>query len=155
MKEIKYTILYCVFVETFVIPFYYCSGTVLSYFRLRFLFHNTRGSAGKGRTNGIRPEGNNLQRKVRRAGPSDLGGDERQPRYGLGSQISDWKKVNWHVQTHRRKWGKQVQDKLQAAMDYVSNRQGRTSENTHLRWEQRKTIDQMTSSLPQIGKSSG
>jgi hypothetical protein len=31
MKEIKYTILYCVFVRTFVIPFYYCSGTVINY----------------------------------------------------------------------------------------------------------------------------
>jgi hypothetical protein len=27
MKEIKYTILYCVFVRTFVIPFYYGSGS--------------------------------------------------------------------------------------------------------------------------------
>jgi hypothetical protein len=34
-----------------------------------------------------RPEGNNLQRKVRRAGPSDLGGEKRQARNGLGSQI--------------------------------------------------------------------
>ncbi len=31
MKEIKYTILYCVFVRTFVIPFYYGSGNVISY----------------------------------------------------------------------------------------------------------------------------
>jgi hypothetical protein len=31
MKEIKYTILYYVFVRTFVIPFYYGSGTVTSY----------------------------------------------------------------------------------------------------------------------------
>jgi hypothetical protein len=31
MKEIKYTILFCVFVRTFVIPFYYGSGTVISY----------------------------------------------------------------------------------------------------------------------------
>jgi hypothetical protein len=31
MKEIKYTILYCVFVRTFVIPFYYGSGTVINY----------------------------------------------------------------------------------------------------------------------------
>jgi hypothetical protein len=31
MKEIKYTILYCVFVETFVIPFYYGSETVINY----------------------------------------------------------------------------------------------------------------------------
>jgi hypothetical protein len=31
MKEIKYTILYCVFVITFVIPFYYGSGTVINY----------------------------------------------------------------------------------------------------------------------------
>jgi hypothetical protein len=31
MKEIKYTILYCAFVRTFVIPFYYGSGTVISY----------------------------------------------------------------------------------------------------------------------------
>jgi hypothetical protein len=28
---IKYTILYCVFVITFVIPFYYGSGTVINY----------------------------------------------------------------------------------------------------------------------------
>jgi|688.fasta_scaffold2132836_1 hypothetical protein len=28
MKEIKYKILYCVFARTFVIPFYYGSGTV-------------------------------------------------------------------------------------------------------------------------------
>ncbi len=31
MKEIKYTILYCVFVGTFVIPFYYGAGTVINY----------------------------------------------------------------------------------------------------------------------------
>jgi hypothetical protein len=31
MKKIKYTILYCVFVRTFVILFYYGSGTVISY----------------------------------------------------------------------------------------------------------------------------
>jgi hypothetical protein len=31
MKEINYTILYCVFVRTFVIPFYYGSGTVINY----------------------------------------------------------------------------------------------------------------------------
>jgi hypothetical protein len=31
MKEIKYTILYCVFVRTFVIPFYYGSGSVINY----------------------------------------------------------------------------------------------------------------------------
>jgi hypothetical protein len=31
MKEIKYTILYCVFVRTFVVPFYYGSGTKISY----------------------------------------------------------------------------------------------------------------------------
>ncbi len=31
MKEIKYTILYCVLVRTFVKPFYICSGTVLNY----------------------------------------------------------------------------------------------------------------------------
>jgi hypothetical protein len=30
MKEIKYTI-FCVFVRTFVIPFYYGSGTVMNY----------------------------------------------------------------------------------------------------------------------------
>jgi hypothetical protein len=30
MKEIKYTILYCV-CENFVIPFYYGSGTVFNY----------------------------------------------------------------------------------------------------------------------------
>jgi hypothetical protein len=31
MKEIKYTILYCVFVRTFVLPFYYGSGNVINY----------------------------------------------------------------------------------------------------------------------------
>ncbi len=31
MNEIKYTILYCVFVRTFVITFYYDSGTVINY----------------------------------------------------------------------------------------------------------------------------
>jgi hypothetical protein len=31
MKEIKYTILYCVFVRTLVIPFYHGSETVISY----------------------------------------------------------------------------------------------------------------------------
>jgi hypothetical protein len=31
MKEIEYTILYCVFVITFVILFYYGSGTVIIY----------------------------------------------------------------------------------------------------------------------------
>ncbi len=31
MKEIKYTILYFVFVITFVIPFYYSAGTVVYY----------------------------------------------------------------------------------------------------------------------------
>jgi hypothetical protein len=31
MKEIKYTISYCVFVRTFVIPYYYGSGTVINY----------------------------------------------------------------------------------------------------------------------------
>jgi hypothetical protein len=31
MKEIKYTILYYVFVRTFVIPFYYGYGTVINY----------------------------------------------------------------------------------------------------------------------------
>jgi hypothetical protein len=31
MKEIKYTILYCVFVRTFVIPFYYSPGIVINY----------------------------------------------------------------------------------------------------------------------------
>jgi hypothetical protein len=31
MKEIKYTILKCVFVRTFAIPFYYGSGTVINY----------------------------------------------------------------------------------------------------------------------------
>jgi hypothetical protein len=31
MKEIKFTILYCVFVRTFAIPFYYGSGTVINY----------------------------------------------------------------------------------------------------------------------------
>jgi hypothetical protein len=31
MKEIKYTILYCVFVRPFVMPFYYGSGTVINY----------------------------------------------------------------------------------------------------------------------------
>jgi hypothetical protein len=64
MKEIKHTILYCVFVRTFVIPFYYGSGTVVNYgsgsnfvtitvlvlvpqgkklrfLRFRFRFHNT------------------------------------------------------------------------------------------------------------------
>ncbi len=30
MKEVKYTILYCVFVRTFVIPFYYGSGSVIN-----------------------------------------------------------------------------------------------------------------------------
>jgi hypothetical protein len=45
--------------------------------------------AGKVSENGVRPEGNNLQRKVRRAGPSDLGGEKRQARHGLGTQISD------------------------------------------------------------------
>ncbi len=58
MKEIEYTILYCVFVRTFVITFYYGSEAVISYgsgsgsgsgstrqnFRFRFRFHNT----GKG-----------------------------------------------------------------------------------------------------------
>ncbi len=29
--EIKYTVLYCVFVKTFVILFYYGSGTVINY----------------------------------------------------------------------------------------------------------------------------
>ncbi len=37
MKEIKYTILYFVFVRTFVITFYYGFGTV----RFRFRFHDT------------------------------------------------------------------------------------------------------------------
>ncbi len=62
MKEIKYTILYCVFVRTFVVPFYYGLGTVINYsfgfgsaqvtvpvpvphgkklWCLRFRFHNT------------------------------------------------------------------------------------------------------------------
>jgi hypothetical protein len=31
MKEIKHTVLYGVFVRTFVIPFYYGSGTVINY----------------------------------------------------------------------------------------------------------------------------
>jgi hypothetical protein len=31
MKEIKYTVLFCVFVRSFVIPFYYGSGTVINY----------------------------------------------------------------------------------------------------------------------------
>jgi hypothetical protein len=31
MKEIKYTILHCVFARTFVITFYYASGTVNNY----------------------------------------------------------------------------------------------------------------------------
>jgi hypothetical protein len=31
MNEIKYTILFCVFVRTFVVPFYYGSGTVINY----------------------------------------------------------------------------------------------------------------------------
>jgi hypothetical protein len=31
MKQIQYTILYCVFVRTFVIPFCYGSGTVIKY----------------------------------------------------------------------------------------------------------------------------
>jgi hypothetical protein len=31
MKEIKYTILHCVFVRTFVITFYYASGTINNY----------------------------------------------------------------------------------------------------------------------------
>jgi hypothetical protein len=31
MKVIKYTILYCVLVRTFVVPFYYGSGTIISY----------------------------------------------------------------------------------------------------------------------------
>ncbi len=30
MKENKYTTLYCVFARTFVIPFYYGSGTVIT-----------------------------------------------------------------------------------------------------------------------------
>jgi hypothetical protein len=46
MKEIKYTILYCVFVRTFVIPFYYSSGTVSNYGfgsdKLRFRFHTAK-----------------------------------------------------------------------------------------------------------------
>ncbi len=54
MKEIKNTILYCVFVRTFLILFYYGSGTVIIYgsdfgftrpkvtfLRFRFRFHNT------------------------------------------------------------------------------------------------------------------
>ncbi len=39
MKEINYTILYCVFVKTFVIPFYYGSGTVINH---GFGFGSTR-----------------------------------------------------------------------------------------------------------------
>jgi hypothetical protein len=31
MKDVKYTILYCVFVRTFVIQFYYDTGTVINY----------------------------------------------------------------------------------------------------------------------------
>jgi hypothetical protein len=31
MKEIKYTILYCMFVRTFVIPFSYGAGTAINY----------------------------------------------------------------------------------------------------------------------------
>ncbi len=31
LKEIKYTILYCAFVGTFVIPFHYGSGPVINY----------------------------------------------------------------------------------------------------------------------------
>ncbi len=31
MKEIKYTILYCVFVRAVVIPFYYGSGNIVNY----------------------------------------------------------------------------------------------------------------------------
>jgi hypothetical protein len=70
MKKIKYTILSCVFVRTFAIPFYYCSGTVISYgsgsdfltsyrmvpvpvpndkklWFLRFWFHNTGDSKNR------------------------------------------------------------------------------------------------------------
>jgi hypothetical protein len=38
MKEIKYTILYCVFVRVVVIPFYYGSGTIVNYGTVRFQF---------------------------------------------------------------------------------------------------------------------
>jgi hypothetical protein len=39
-----------------------------------------------------------------RTGPSDLGGEKIQARYGLGSQIFDCKKMNRHVQTDSSKW---------------------------------------------------
>jgi hypothetical protein len=68
VKKNKYTILYCVFVRTFVIPFYYSSRTVISYgsssdfltsyrtvpvpngkklWFLRFRFHNTGDSKNR------------------------------------------------------------------------------------------------------------
>jgi hypothetical protein len=57
-------------------------------------YRHTRGGAVKGSENGVRPEGNYLQREVRRAGTSNLGGKRRQARHGLGTQISDRKKWN-------------------------------------------------------------
>ncbi len=59
---------------------------------------------------------NNLQRKVRRAGLSDLGEEKRCP--WLTNFIYDWKKLNWHVQADSNKW---EPDKLQAALDWVPN----------------------------------
>ncbi len=62
MKEVKYTILYCVFVRTFVIPFYYSYGTVINnqqfrfqlFDKLRFRFHKVKsyGSYGSGSGSG-------------------------------------------------------------------------------------------------------
>jgi hypothetical protein len=54
--------------------------------------------------------------------------------------------------------GEQEQDKLPAAMDGVSNMQGQTPENNRLRREEQwksGTTYLTTSSLPQMGRSSG
>jgi hypothetical protein len=66
-------------------------------------YRHSGDGAGKGSENGVRPKGNYLQRKVQRAGPSDLGVEKRQARRGLGSQISDCNKLNRHVQTDSSK----------------------------------------------------
>ncbi len=63
MKEIKYTFfLYCVFVRTFVIPFYYDYGTLINYgsgFRLfdklRFRFHTAKSYGSYGSGPGLTP----------------------------------------------------------------------------------------------------
>jgi hypothetical protein len=66
MKEIKYIILYCVFVRTFVILFYYGSGRFRLFDKLRFRFHMAKSSysSGSGSTKLFTIRANRVKNKV-------------------------------------------------------------------------------------------